>query len=152
MTDVIDTAHREQVLFRYIDLVLNKHRDDLLGEFVDTEFEHRTDESALGLENDGNDFEGIKLGMQEMRDKLDPVYQAEVLRWDGDTVHLGWTFRGVHRGTVMGLEPTNRPFTIKYTGWARFRGDKIITAMADFDPADVMDQVRPQLYGPFEDA
>lgn len=146
MAEQFDREKCESVLVRYIDEVLNKHNDDLLPEVFHPEFEHETDESALGFEHDGRDLEGIKLGMIEMREKLDPTYHAEIIRWEDDTVILDWRFEGVHKATVMGLVATNRPFVITYTGWCRFKDNKMVAAKSDFDPARVLEQVMPQLY------
>jgi|tagenome__1003787_1003787.scaffolds.fasta_scaffold19820185_1 predicted ester cyclase len=131
----------EKVLHRYIDEVLNQHRDELLGEFIHPHFRHTTDEDALGLENDGRDFEGIKAGMREVREKLAPHYGATVTGWEGDTVLLDWSTRVTHQGDLFGRPATGRTFTLTYTGRSTFRDGKIISAHNVWDPQQAIDYI-----------
>ncbi len=141
-----DRVQCEVTLQRYIDEVLNQRHDERIEEFFHPDFRHETDESALKFENTDVDLQGIQAGMAEMRDKLDPRYEAEVIRWDGDIVHLDWTFRGVHQGEVMGLAPTNKPFVVTYPGWTRFKDGRIISARSDWDPVRTLEAVKAQIY------
>ncbi|MQS14938.1 ester cyclase [Streptomyces kaniharaensis] len=136
----------EALLKRYLTEHLNGRNDDVLDEFIHPDFVHHTDESALGFENTEPDLAGIKAGMVEMREKLDPTYEFEIVKWEDDWVHLNWTFHGVHRGAVMGLEPTNKPFTIHYTGRTRFKDGRIIDAQNEWDPAATLEVVKAQIY------
>jgi predicted ester cyclase len=141
-----DRARCEVTLHRYIDEVLNERHDERIEEFFHPDFRHETDETALQFENTDVDLEGIQAGMAEMRDKLDPKYEAEVIRWEGDIVHLDWTFRGAHKGEVMGLAPTNKAFVVNYPGWTRFKDGKIISARSDWDPVSTLEAVKAQIY------
>jgi predicted ester cyclase len=142
-----DRAACERLLHRYVQELLNEGKDDLFGEFFHPDFQHDTDESALGFENTDADLDGIQAGMAEMREKLAPTYAATITRWDGDAVYLEWTFSGIHQGTVMGLEATHKPFSITYPGWTQFRDGKIYRARSDWDPEATLVAVKQQIYG-----
>ncbi|MFJ6721837.1 MULTISPECIES: ester cyclase [unclassified Streptomyces] len=128
----------ENVLRRYIDELLNGHDDTLVEEFIHPEFRHFTDESALALENDGTDLEGIKAGLIEVREKLAPHYSAEVVRWEGDIAHLAWKTTVTHQGYIFDREPTGKTFTLTYTGKTRFKDGKIYQAQNYWDPQQAL--------------
>jgi len=136
-----DREKCEVALSRYISEVLNGHRDDLLAEFIHPQFRHFTDEAALGLDNDGNDFEGIKDGLREVREKLAPHYSAHVVRWDGDTVYLAWRTTCTHQGHIFDRAPTGKTFTLTYTGRTRYEDGKIIEAQNDWDPQQALSAI-----------
>ncbi|MFS4097777.1 ester cyclase [Streptomyces sp. AF1A] len=128
----------EAVLQRYVDEVLNGHKDELLEEFIHPEFRHFTDETALALENDGTDLEGIKAGLIEVREKLAPHYSAQVVRWEDDIVHLAWKTTVTHQGYIFDREPTGKTFTLTYTGKTQFKDGKIYRAQNYWDPQQAL--------------
>ncbi|MER7007805.1 ester cyclase [Dactylosporangium sp. NPDC000555] len=140
-----DRSACEKVLAVYVEEVLNKGNIDRLGEFIHPDFITHTDESALQLDATGDDLEGIRAGITELREKLQPVYTATVERWEGDTVHLAWTMAGVHVGPMMGFAPTGKRFKVSYTSWCRFQDGKAIEAKGEWDPEQTLAEIRRQI-------
>ncbi|QFY07529.1 hypothetical protein GBF35_13315 [Nonomuraea phyllanthi] len=135
----------EENLQNYIKYVLNGGRIERLGEFVHPDFVTHTDESALELDAQGDDFDGIRDGITELREKLQPHYSAAVTRWDGDTAHLAWTLAGTHVGRIMGFDPTGKSFAVNYTSWCTFKDGKAIEAKGEWDPAQTLAEIRRQI-------
>ncbi|MFJ6379383.1 ester cyclase [Kitasatospora sp. NPDC092039] len=140
-----DRAACEQTLQAWVEEVLNKGHIERLGEFIHPDFITHTDESALELDAQGDDRDGIQDGIVELREKLQPHYTATVVRWEGDTVHLDWTMSGVHAGKIMGFEPTGKKFQVSYTSWCRFKDGRAIEAKGEWDPAQTLAEIRKQI-------
>jgi predicted ester cyclase len=140
-----DRVACERNLQEYVEVILNNGRMDRLGEFIHPDFVTHTDESALELDAQGDDRDGIKAAIAELREKLRPRYSATVERWEGDTVHLAWTLSGTHVGKIMGYEPTGKSFQVNYTSWCRYADGLAIEAKGEWDPAETMNEIRKQI-------
>lgn len=59
----------------------------------------------------------------------------------GNLVAYRWTFRGTHRGELMGIAPTDKQVTIRGTTFDRISGGKIEEEWNDFDRLGMLRQV-----------
>jgi predicted ester cyclase len=60
---------------------------------------------------------------------------------EGDKVAYRWTFRGTHRGELMGILPTERQVTITGITVDRISGGKIEEEWNNFDQLGMLQQL-----------
>jgi len=60
---------------------------------------------------------------------------------EGDTVVIRWTARGTHRGELMGVAPTGKPFTITGVSIARITGGKFVEGWVNWDALGLTQQL-----------
>ncbi len=61
---------------------------------------------------------------------------------DGDKTVVRWLLTGTHSGDGLGLEPTNRPVSIRGTSWLRFQGDKLMEGWDCWNQEGLFQQLR----------
>jgi predicted ester cyclase len=95
------------VVRRYYEEVLNRGNLGLLETIVRPDYvEHDP------LPGQGAGIAGLRKRVEMLRDGLKPEFTIEQTVAEGDTVVVRWTNRGRHVGPFLGMQPTNKSFTI----------------------------------------
>jgi predicted ester cyclase len=79
----------------------------------------------------------------------DAHFTTEAMVAEGDTVAVRRTFRGTHRGSLMGLPPTGRRVTLSEMAMLRVANGKFVEAWNNTDDLGLLRQlgVIPALFG-----
>jgi predicted ester cyclase len=79
----------------------------------------------------------------------DAHFTTEAMVAEGDTVAVRRTFRGTHRGSLMGIPPTGRQVTISDMVMLRVANGKFVEAWNNIDELGLLRQLRviPALFG-----
>jgi steroid delta-isomerase-like uncharacterized protein len=79
----------------------------------------------------------------------DAHFTTEAMVAEGDTVAVRRTFRGTHKGSLMGLPPTGRQVTISDMAMLRVADGKFVEAWNNIDELGLLRQlgVIPALFG-----
>jgi predicted ester cyclase len=79
----------------------------------------------------------------------DAHFTTEAMVAEGDTVAVRRTFRGTHKGSLMGLPPTGRQVTISDMAMLRVANGKFVEAWNNIDELGLLRQLRviPALFG-----
>ncbi len=86
--------------------------------------------------------EGIKQYVSMYRSAYpDTRFTVEDSIAEGDRVAYRWTFRGTHRGELMGIPPTDEQVTITGITIDRISGGKIEEEWNNFDRLGVLQQI-----------
>jgi len=79
----------------------------------------------------------------------DAHFTTEAMVAEGDTVAVRRTFRGTHKGSLMGIPPTGRQVTISDIVMLRVANGKFVEAWNNIDELGLLRQLRviPALFG-----
>ena len=88
------------------------------------------------------DREGLKQYVTMLRSAFPDLHGTiEDQIAEGDKVVLRMTFRGTHRGKLMGIPPTGKELAVIAIGIFRFAGGKIVERWAITDELGMMQQL-----------
>ncbi len=105
---MMSTENNKKVVRRYYDEVLNAGNLALIDELA----------VAAYIENDpfpgqGNGRADLKARVEAMLEAFSPcTFTIEDVVAEGDRVVVRWSSSGTHSGSLMGMPPTNRSYTI----------------------------------------
>jgi len=88
-----------------------------------------------GIQNVKNHIEGCRKAFPDLNFTIDDTIAER------DEVVIHWTGRGTHRGSFLGMQPTNRKVTVNGTSIFKLEGDKIIEGYANWNLATMMAQL-----------
>jgi steroid delta-isomerase-like uncharacterized protein len=122
---------------RFIEEVWNKGNFAVIGELVaDNHIAH----DPLAGEVQG--ASGLQQLIKSYREAFpDVTFTIEDIGMAGDRVFHRWTARGTHRGSLMGIPPTNKAGEIRGISVDRFAGGKMVEHHASFDTLGLLQLV-----------
>jgi steroid delta-isomerase-like uncharacterized protein len=127
-----------QIVRRFIDECWNNGKLNLVSELVaekcrfhDPVFPSLTS----GAENIKNHIESCRRGFPDLKFTTDDTISER------NEVVIHWTASGTHRGTFLGMPPTNRKATVSGTTIYRIEGSKIVEEWAHWNLMSMMEQL-----------
>ena len=88
-----------------------------------------------GIQNIKNHIEGCRKAFPDVKFTIDDTIAER-----NEVVHH-WTVRGTHKGSFLGMQPTNRKVTLDGTSIYRLENSKIAEAHANWNLASMMEQL-----------
>jgi steroid delta-isomerase-like uncharacterized protein len=114
---------------RYVEEVWNKANFDVLGELVSDKYV-----SMQPVMGEIRGIDGLRQEVQSLHAAFpDFRMTIEDIGMSGDRVFVRWTVRGTHRGTFMGIAPTNNRAEIPGISINRIAGGKIAEHRDSYD-------------------
>jgi predicted ester cyclase len=84
----------------------------------------------------------FKQVMSELYDAFPDIHWTlDDMVVEGDKAVVRYTFTGTHKGTIMGIPPTNRKVTMWWIGIDRVAGGKFVEGWARCDTLGFMQQL-----------
>ena len=140
----MSTEHNKALIYRVTEEGLNQHNPALVDEMCTPNFVFHNGSRTIQ-------------GLPAYKRYLAPFFSAfpdahfttEDLIAEGDTVAVRRTFRGTHRGSLMGIPPTGRQVTISDMVMLRVANGKFVEAWNNIDELGLLRQLRviPALFG-----
>jgi steroid delta-isomerase-like uncharacterized protein len=128
----------KQIVRRFIDECWNNGKLNAVSELVadkcrfhDPVFPSLTS----GAENIKNHIESCRRGFPDLKFTTDDTIAER------NEVVIHWTANGTHRGTFLGMAPTNRKATVSGTTIYRIEGSKIAEEWAHWNLMSMMEQL-----------
>jgi len=114
---------------RLIEEVWNKGNLDVLGELVSDKYMgvEPIHGEVRGLEAFRRQVQSYRAAFPDLRMTIDDIGMS------GDRIFVRWTGRGTHRGTFMGIAPTNNRGEIKGISIDRVSGGKVVEHQQSYD-------------------
>lgn len=110
-------ADNKRTIRAYYEEVLNEGKVAALNELAVTDYlEHDP------LPGQGRGREGLKQKVAMLRDALASQFTIEDMVAEAETVAVRWNSTGVHRGEILGIAATGRPFGIAGVDFHLMRG------------------------------
>jgi steroid delta-isomerase-like uncharacterized protein len=88
-----------------------------------------------GVENLKNHVSTCRSGFPDLRFTIDDIIAER------NEVVIHWTGRGTHKGSFLGMAPTNRSATVSGTDIYKIEGGKIVELWSDWNLLTLMDQL-----------
>jgi steroid delta-isomerase-like uncharacterized protein len=86
--------------------------------------------------------EGLKKHMTAYRTAFpDLTFSIDDVLAEGNKVTVRWTSRGTHKGAVMGIAPTGKPFTITGISVVRVTSGKVAEGWVTWDTLGMLQQL-----------
>jgi len=140
----MSTEHNKTLYERVNEEGLNQHNPALVDEMCAPDFVFHTGSRTIQ-------------GLPAYKHFLAPFFSAfpdaqfttEDLIAEGDTIAVRRTFRGTHKGSLMGIPPTGRQVAISNMAMLRIANGKFIEAWNNADDLGLLRQlgVIPALFG-----
>ena len=71
----------------------------------------------------------------------DIKYEIHQIMVSGDTLVMRWSFRGTHRGELLGVAPSNKPVEITGMSMTRTQNGKFVETWAEWDRSRLLEQI-----------
>jgi steroid delta-isomerase-like uncharacterized protein len=133
MSDQNKTAVR-----RLFDELWNKGTLQVADEIIAPTYQHHdnsTPDFGKGPEGEKKRVNLYRNAFHDFRLNIDDLYT------EGETVVARWSCRGVHKGELNGIAPTNKQFSITGVTIARFSNGKIVEGFVNWDALGLMRQL-----------
>ena len=99
----------------------------------------RHDPAGVGS---ANGIDEIKQGASKLLTAFpDSHYTFDDILAEGDKVVIRWTFRGTHKGELMGTAPTGKKVTATGIVISRIEGGRIVEDWINWDALGMMQQI-----------
>jgi steroid delta-isomerase-like uncharacterized protein len=132
------SEQNKTVVRRLIDELWNKGNLQVADEIIAPMYQHH-DASTPDL---GKGPEGEKKRVNLYRNAFhDFRLNIEDLFAEGETVVARWSCRGIHKGELNGIAPTNKQFAITGVTVCRFDHGKIVEGFVNWDALGLMRQL-----------
>ena len=120
-----------------VDVLFNRGELERVEEFVTEDF---VNHEAWPGEDPG--YEGFRLRLRRLRDAVPDIHMEihEVVA-GGDLVAYRATLSGTHRGELLGMAPTGRPFTVQHMHMLRMRDGRSSEHWATRDDLGMLQQL-----------
>lgn len=128
----------EEIAHRWIEGGWQQGRVEMVDELHSADF---VDHDAAGR---APDRDGFKQGIAELYAGFPDLFaEIEDLVVDPErgTVAVRWTARGTHRGTFMGMPPTDNRVSFKGIEIIRVHGGRIVERWGEWDGIDLVQQL-----------
>lgn len=109
------------VVRRYKLDVLNNRNLEALPEVASEDY---LDHAAFSGQPPG--IAGLRHRLELLLDALDPRWTIEDMVAEDDKVVVRWSHSGVHRGPLLGIPPSGRPFTMRGIDIYRIRDARMV--------------------------
>ena len=132
------SEQNKTVVRRLFDELWNKGNLQVADEIIAPTYQHH-DASTPDL---GKGPEGEKKRVNLYRGAFNDFrLNIEDLFADGETVVARWSCRGVHKGDLNGIAPTNKQFAITGVTICRLTNGKIVEGFVNWDALGLMRQL-----------
>jgi steroid delta-isomerase-like uncharacterized protein len=88
-----------------------------------------------GLDNLRDHMSGCRSGFPDLRFTIDDMIAER------NEVVIHWTGRGTHKGSFLGMAPTNRSATVSGTDIYKIEGGKIVELWSDWNLLTLLEQL-----------
>ena len=134
----MSTEDNKGIIRRYFDEVFNQGKVNVIDEIIA--------ENVLGHDATSREpkkgFENVKQVIILFHTAFpDAQYPLFDLLADGDKVVARWGLRGTHRGTFMGVAPTEKSVNVTGIIIYRLENQKIVEYWGNFDTLGMMQQL-----------
>jgi steroid delta-isomerase-like uncharacterized protein len=132
------TDQNKQVVQRFVDECWNQGNLNKASEFLVDQV--RFNDAVFpglgpGIQNAKNHIELTRKAFPDLRITVQDTIAER------NEVVLHWTAHGTHKGTFLGMQPTQRKVTIDGTSIYRLEGSKIAESHANWNLASLMGQL-----------
>ncbi len=130
------SEQNKTVVRRYIDEVWTRKNPALIGEFVGSNSEfHTPDGNLRGPEGYKQLFSTYSSAFPDCEIAIENMIA------ESDRLAIQYTFRGTHKGNLMGIAPTGKQVSVKGTSMIRLAGGKFVEESVVWDTLDLMRQI-----------
>jgi steroid delta-isomerase-like uncharacterized protein len=132
------SEQNKTVVRRLIDELWNKGNLQVADEMIAPTYQHHdasTPDFGKGPEGEKKRVNLYRNAFHDFRLNIEDLYA------EGETVVARWSCRGVHKGELNGIAPTNKQFTITGVTIARFSNGKIVEGFVNWDALGLMRQL-----------
>jgi steroid delta-isomerase-like uncharacterized protein len=139
-------AENKDVVRRFVDECVNRHRAELLADFVDAGL--RAHPGTPGAAPDTVGLDGLREAFQRFRVTFPDLHIApEEMVAEDDLVAVRWTATGTHSGDLAGIPATGR--TVRWAGTDMYRltGGRIVEWWRNDDSVWLLHQLGRDLPG-----
>ena len=127
---------REQLVRRHMEAENVHDYDTVIGTFSHPRYELvATDRTHDGEEEVRDYFRESRTAFPDQRNELISLRHAD------DAVIVEFWLLGTHRGPLLGMQPTGRPFKCRMTAFFIFDGTKLVCERVYFDSATILRQL-----------
>jgi steroid delta-isomerase-like uncharacterized protein len=137
----------KQASRRVIEEVFGKGSVEAIDELCDPSF--RAHDPLVGEYDIGTMKAMVQMYRRAFPDLTGTVEQICA---EGDTCCARWTMTGTHRGSLFGVEPTGKKFSVEGIGLDRFRNGKIVESFVQWDTLHFLQELglapRLEVQGP----
>jgi steroid delta-isomerase-like uncharacterized protein len=133
----MDADAMKRFALERVEALFNRGEIDRVEEFVTPDF---VNHEAWPGEDPG--YEGFKLRLRRLHDAISDLRMEvhEVIA-EGDLVAYRATLSGAHTGALLGVPPTNRPFSVQHMHMLRIRDGKASEHWATRDDLGMLQQL-----------
>jgi steroid delta-isomerase-like uncharacterized protein len=131
----------KDIVRRFFDEIWNQRRLERFDAYVSEDFVTSGPTGALSRGRDAlrSFTEGFLDAVPDYRIQLDDLVE------EGDRVAVRWVCRGTHRGTLMGVAPTGRSFSLSGISIYRVRDGRLAEVWRERDLPGMWRQLLPEL-------
>jgi steroid delta-isomerase-like uncharacterized protein len=132
------SEQNKTVVRRLIDELWNKGNLQVADELIAPTYQHHdasTPDFGKGPEGEKKRVNLYRNAFHDFRLNIEDLYA------EGETVVARWSCRGVHKGELNGIAPTNMQFAITGVTIARFSNGKIVEGFVNWDALGLMRQL-----------
>ena len=123
---------------RLFDELWNKGNLQVADEIIAPTYQHHdasTPDMGKGPESEKKRVNLYRTAFHDFRLNIEDLYA------EGETVVARWSCRGVHKGELNGIAPTNKQFAITGVTICRFDHGKIVEGFVNWDALGLMRQL-----------
>jgi ketosteroid isomerase-like protein len=128
----------KNVVRRLFDELWNKGTLQVADEIIAPTYQHHdssTPDLGKGPESEKKRVNLYRGAFHDFRLNIEDLYA------EGETVVARWSCRGVHKGDLNGIAPTNKQFAITGMTICRFSNGKIVEGFVNWDALGLMRQI-----------
>jgi steroid delta-isomerase-like uncharacterized protein len=132
------SEQNKTVVRRLFDELWNKGQMQVADEIIAPTYMHHdpsTPDFGKGPEGEKKRVNLYRTAFHDFRLNIEDLYA------EGETVVARWSCRGVHKGELNGIAPTNKQFAITGVTIARFANGKIVEGFVNWDALGLMRQL-----------
>jgi steroid delta-isomerase-like uncharacterized protein len=134
---LVSTEDNKAVIRRLIEEVYNQGNLDVVDELMAPDiFDHAAvPEHQHGIDGFKHVIEWVRTFSSDVHYDIDDIIA------EGDKVAVRMTQSGTHTGTVRGILPTGKSFSVDYVHWFRLEGEKVAEMWAVRDDLTRLQQL-----------
>jgi steroid delta-isomerase-like uncharacterized protein len=128
------TTENKEIARRFIEECWNNGDKAAMRELIADKCRYH-DPAFPGVDNVEQHIASCRSAFPDLR------FTIEDMIGERNEVVVHWTVRGTHKGTFLGVQPTNRPCTVSGTSIFRMEGGKLVEHWADWNVMTLMEQL-----------
>jgi len=132
------SEQNKTVVRRLFDELWNKGTLQVADEIIAPTYQHHdasTPDFGKGPEGEKKRVNLYRNAFHDFRLNIEDLYA------EGETVVARWSCRGIHKGELNGIAPTNKQFAITGVTVCRFMNGKIVEGFVNWDALGLMRQL-----------